>query len=354
MARPGITKQEVFAAANQLTGEGREPTIEQIRQHLKTGSNSTIAAHLRDWRAMQSDTQTAALHAGLPQEMIEIMKSLWERLTAEAKRQVTELEVAHQQALAALEQDIHVLRIGSERWEKSFAQKSLESEKLTEEKQHLQLSLTSLQQDKNELLAKLATYRSQMEEKQERIEELRRLQAQAQANLEHYRETTREQRLIEQQQFEQQKIQLQSEIKMLTEQQSISREKLSSLQYQHQTLQQSQAALVASHEELALKFDKQSLDFNECLSTKNEFKQHSQYWENQCVKTQENLESRNSQFFDLQADVRVLSQQLADARAVIAEVNERNKLLDHDKWLLTNEKAQLEGQLHQVNKLISA
>ena len=80
MARPGITKQEVFAAANQILGQGKDPTIEQIRQLLKTGSNSTIAAHLRDWRASQSETQTLAINEGLPHDIVSVVKGLWDRL----------------------------------------------------------------------------------------------------------------------------------------------------------------------------------------------------------------------------------------------------------------------------------
>lgn len=55
--------------------------------------------------------------------------------------------------------------------------------------------------------------RTQLQDKQERIDELHRLHAQVQINFEHYRESAREQRLIEQQQYEQQKQELQVENK---------------------------------------------------------------------------------------------------------------------------------------------
>ena len=53
MARSGITYTEVSNAAKQLIAAGRSPTVETIRITLGTGSNSTINAHLRDWKTRQ-------------------------------------------------------------------------------------------------------------------------------------------------------------------------------------------------------------------------------------------------------------------------------------------------------------
>lgn len=73
-----------------------------------------------------------------------------------------------------------------------------------------------------------------MQEKQERIEELHRLHQQTQANLKHYRESAREQRLLDQQQFEQEKQQFQLEMKFLKEQSVIQRQKYAELHQAHQ------------------------------------------------------------------------------------------------------------------------
>jgi hypothetical protein len=60
MARPGINYHDVADAAQQLTGQGKNPTIEGIRAFLGTGSSSTIAPHLRDWKSKQGETQRLA------------------------------------------------------------------------------------------------------------------------------------------------------------------------------------------------------------------------------------------------------------------------------------------------------
>lgn len=50
MARPGITYQEVSAAADGIVAAGENPTIQRVRAALGTGSPNTIHKHLTVWR----------------------------------------------------------------------------------------------------------------------------------------------------------------------------------------------------------------------------------------------------------------------------------------------------------------
>ena len=54
MARAGVTFLDVEKAVLQLQGRGKNPSVDAIRELLGTGSKSTIAQHLRDYRAEQS------------------------------------------------------------------------------------------------------------------------------------------------------------------------------------------------------------------------------------------------------------------------------------------------------------
>ena len=72
MSRPGITYAEVSEAAAQLLGQGRNPTIEQIRLILGTGSSTTIANHLKIWRDNQSETSLLSAKENLPDELVSI------------------------------------------------------------------------------------------------------------------------------------------------------------------------------------------------------------------------------------------------------------------------------------------
>lgn len=50
MARDGISKTQVFEAADQISRAGQQPTVASVRAHLGTGSYTTITAHLREWK----------------------------------------------------------------------------------------------------------------------------------------------------------------------------------------------------------------------------------------------------------------------------------------------------------------
>src|SRR5579872_5537529 len=122
MARPGITKQEVFEAASQLLGQGREPTIADVRQILQTGSNSTIANHLRDWRKEQDGTENLALHSNLPQEVLAMIKGLWERLKQLAEDKCTQLETEQQEKVVSLNREVEKYKANNQRWQQLLNQ----------------------------------------------------------------------------------------------------------------------------------------------------------------------------------------------------------------------------------------
>ena len=50
MARSGVTFEQVRAAANKLEGTGTKATVKAVRGELGTGSATTLAEHLRQWR----------------------------------------------------------------------------------------------------------------------------------------------------------------------------------------------------------------------------------------------------------------------------------------------------------------
>ena len=66
------------------------------------------------------------------------------------------------------------------------------------------------------------------------------------------------------------------------------------------------------------------------------------------------VHEKNHQLIDIQAETKLLSQQLADAKQLLRDLQDQNKLLHDDQWILAQEKAQLEGQLKQMQKMMSA
>lgn len=68
MARKGVSRDEVFSAADSLVGDGQSPTIKAVRERLGgTGSPNTIHRYLGYWRETRP-VPTAVVHE-LPQAL---------------------------------------------------------------------------------------------------------------------------------------------------------------------------------------------------------------------------------------------------------------------------------------------
>ncbi len=230
MSRPGITYQDVANAAHQLSAQDINPTIEAIRKITGTGSNGTLALHLRKWKEIQSGTLKIASKENLPGELVSLLKGLWDRVITQSEERVVSIEESYQQELTELKQELEKYKANNQRWQKLFTQWQQEQTQLSNEKLTLEQAVERAHKENVSLQARLDTLLQQLQEKSERIDELHQLHKQAQENLEHYRESAREQRLIDQQQHEQQRQFLQTEIKTLKEQSSLQRDKMSALQ----------------------------------------------------------------------------------------------------------------------------
>ena len=56
MGRPGITQEQVFAAADELHQSGITPTLALVRERTG-GSNGTVLRHLGDWKRQRAESQ---------------------------------------------------------------------------------------------------------------------------------------------------------------------------------------------------------------------------------------------------------------------------------------------------------
>ena len=100
--------------------------------------------------------------------------------------------------------------------------------------------------------------------------------------------------------------------------------------------------------------DKQAAQIIELQAAKIEYQQASQHWEKQFHEVKNTLEDKSSQFINVQTENKVLLQQLQESKQSIKDQVDQNKLLGQDKWMLAQEKAHLEGQLKQMQKITIA
>ena len=84
MGRAGITYIDVASVAGKLASQGKNPTVDSVREALGgTGSKSTIAPLLKQWRA-KHQVDEAAAKSQLPPALLLAVKALYEQLQADA------------------------------------------------------------------------------------------------------------------------------------------------------------------------------------------------------------------------------------------------------------------------------
>lgn len=354
MARPGVTYQDIISAANELKGQGKSITIENIRTHLGTGSIGTINKYLRQWREVQASTGKIASKENLPEELISLVKGLWEGVLNQSTQRFEPIETNYQQEISELKAELEKYKNNNQRWQKLFNQWQQEKIKLDNEKLTLEQALEFAHKENHSMQVKQDGFLQQLQEKQARVDELHRLHQQAQENLEHYREAAREQRLLDQQQYENHKQQLLAENKMLNDSLMLQREKFLTIQQQFQLLEQTTAALEKNHAMTQATLDQVFSKLELTEKEKNESENTAQHWQNQYKELQQSLQEKSHQLMEAQTESKLLLQQLSDSRQTVNALQDQNKLLGHDKWILAQEKSHLEGQLKQMQQIVSA
>ncbi len=346
MARHGITYDDVSSAANSLKGEGKSITIENVRRFLGTGSAGTVNQHLRRWKEIQNSSQKIATKENLPEPLIALVQGLWEGVITQSIEQFTPIEANYQQEISELKMELEKFRTNNQRWQKMFNQWQQEKTTYANEKLTLEQALEFAHKENQALHSKNDVLLRQLQEKQERIEELHRLHQLAQSNLEHYRESAREQRLLDQQQFEREKQQFLFEAKEMQEQ-------LVGEQVKHGELLQKHQLIERSHIELELIRESLKKEIQQLGKTNVEYQQASQHWQNQFQELQKSFEAKLREVTLLQSDLANSKQRLVDAKELLLEAQSQNKLLASEKWELAQAKAQLEGQIKQMQNMSS-
>lgn len=350
MSRPGVTYQDIANAANELKGQEKRVTIENVRSILGTGSIGTINNHLRKWKEAESSIHGIAAQENLPDSLVSLMKGLWEGVLSQSREQFHPVEAKYQSELTELNSELEKYKSNNQRWQKLFNQWQQEKITLANEKLILEQALEFAHKENQTLHDKQEGLLNQLQEKQERVDELHRLHQQTQRNLEHYRESAREQRLLDQQKFESDKQQYLAEIKTLKEEVIVTRQQVLIMEQENNKLLESNQVLKKFNDQyqndnLQLKIEKCELEkkYHEYLVT-------YQTYEAQNKQLHATISDQSDKIINHQAENKMLLNKMAEIKNEISAQNDQLKLVSHEKWELMQEKAILEGQLKQMQK----
>lgn len=105
----GITKDQIWAAADELQRLGKSPTLVAVREAIgETGSFSTIAPVMAEWRALQAKTTTAK--APIPEAFSARMRQQAEHVWADALGVADEFVSSERDALRTARKELEAER----------------------------------------------------------------------------------------------------------------------------------------------------------------------------------------------------------------------------------------------------
>jgi chromosome segregation ATPase len=100
MARPGVGTEKIIGVIRELEASGHEPTATSVRERLGSGSYTTIAAVLTDWRREKA-SETRAQTPEPPDAVRHLMTHFW----GEAWKAAMNVHEPERQAFARERQD---------------------------------------------------------------------------------------------------------------------------------------------------------------------------------------------------------------------------------------------------------
>lgn len=332
MSRVGITLLDVEQAVLKLQGRGKNPSVDAVREVLGTGSKSTIAQHLRDWKAQQSDPQ-----GKLPQDLLALVSGLWERLNLKAEQHINEMEDTCNQRELALKQSLTELQEDHVRLQKQLHQSEEAEATLTMAKETLENNLRTQQQEHARLIERDLVTQQQLESQKTENARLHQLANNIQANLEHYQQAVHQLQTEQHLAIEKQHAQLQQEIRSCRQQVQHHEQQLFQRNTELQQLQNEHRQLQEAHAELI----KETQGKTQLLGGLQE----------RCDQQQKIIPDLEQKLIGNKNHMLViLTDQKSNMQKTLTQLEDKIETLRHEKIFLIQEKSELQGHLKQLER----
>lgn len=345
MARAGVTYHDIAKAAEAIKTRHQEPTVDRVREYLGTGSKSTIAPLLKRWR---SDNRESADISGLPNDLVEVVKSLHERVEQMANHRI---EQARQECKGLNDElrkrlgdaDISIAQLSARQkdFELQVGQLTDEVNQKARTVEDMRTHLTKAELQRDEATARTS-------ELKENVAELKQENRDIRNHFEHYQQRTAEDRQQEREQFRTTIQQTQDQLKELRGNLAKAEIRVSELigvnQLQQQRtdeLEQTNAKLRRELTERARAAEKLDTDLKVAIS-----RNHAHQEQND--KLTEQLAMTERQKADTEKKIALLSQSLEATKAALEAAHDRVMLLADENKVILQDQAVLQGQFKQL------
>lgn len=338
MSRAGVTLLDVEQAIFKLQGRGKNPSVDAIREVLGTGSKSTIAQHLRDWKAQQPNPQ-----GKLPQDLLGLVSGLWERLTLKAEQRIQEIEEASNQRELALKQTLTELQQNHIRLQKQLHQREEVEATLRITKETLENDQRAQQQEHAKLIERDMVTQQQLESQKAENARLHKLANNIQANLEHYQQAVQQLKTEQQLAIEKQQVQLQQEMTACRQQAQHHEQQLLQRNIELQQLQHEHRQLQEDHRELL----RETQDKTQLLGG---LKERCDQQQKIIPALEQELIDNKNHMLAMEKAIAIMTDQKSNMQKTLTQLEDKIETLRNEKMFLIQEKSELQGHLKQLER----
>ena len=345
MARAGVTYHDIAKAAEAIKTQGQEPTVDRVREHLGTGSKSTIAPLLKRWR---SDNGEAADVSGLPNDLVEVVKSLHERVQQMADHRIEQARQEFETLKEELRKEL--THANNTITQLTARQRDLDNQiaRITEEKSLQDKSL----EDARVSLAKAESRRDEAltraNDLKESVSELKQESRDIRDHFEHYQQRTAEDRQQEREQFRIVNQGLNDQIQDLQHRLAQTESRASELFDINAQLQRNADELKRANAALNSDLKGKIEDIQNLKHELEEIVTRCREYQHKNDQLAENMAVLTTQKADVEKQVAVLSQTLETTKTELKTTQDKAAFLTDENKVILQEKAVIQGQFKQL------
>ena len=326
MARPGITYIDVSKAAEKISNNKMDVTVDRVREELGTGSKSTIAPLLKRWKTLKkSDEKMSAIPDDVLKAISDWYLLIQEKMNSELAKEKSKYDEKksalneekkgfintikqHSEKEKELKDKINQLQDQLTNLTDQFQAEKIKNAQISEKHQHTQRSLNENKQALNE--------------KQEQLSHL-------QKQYDHYQEKTMEERSKEIARFSESQSIMEAHIQQLSLQ-------ITERSRQYESLEAKLDRSLSENKELRSIHQNQVLQLQEIDSEKNHHQQVAV--------------SALNEIKELENQISIMSQTLNTAKESESHINSQHKELQNSLKAQCTENRHLTEQLALKDK----
>ena len=168
MPRVGVNYETIKHTALKLLSQGASPSVQKVREVLGTGSNTTIAEHLKVWREEHANKAIHHLPANMPKALVSAIEVLWQTAMEQAAKQLESIK--HQ--LTASQEKLRLDKVAMDTSENELRHRMAEAQKImdnqTAQINTLQTALAVLEEKSKQQTDEHQTIKQQYEARLQR------------------------------------------------------------------------------------------------------------------------------------------------------------------------------------------